>query len=1022
MGEIVNTVIDFFKDIVTDQGKGLIVSAVKGIAIKFKSDRDWKKLFVDSGKKFIDSEEVAGRFFDELSDILSKKSMKELARELRNDPGYGIEEKALGFLVRLMGKYGIPHDRAIVYSKDLLIVILESIRASYPGRYDRYFQSDWRKADILNSKETLEKLDAVSKQLEEYKNQGLSILSSDDIDHYLHEKFTPTFFGISFFEVDDDQFRAYLFEHKSDERIYIKCKCKEEAIYCTINELWHKKEARPVFIVKNQESWDTLRKIRNSGNIYIPDFWADEIIAIPNNTNIFIMQENFPLFSKDFVELRPRTTRTLTSCLERSGLEITEATELVSKNHGLFTLMKKKLIKGVYQKNPEWYGKIPDSIVKTCLLICSWRDNLGDKLIIEELSGYKYDEFITEVQKYSRSDDPFAVVFLHYGERFYSLANAEDSWLYCKEIIDETSWKKFIDIFTYVMTQDENLLSYKSIVDKTRAEMDGEKLEWSGLIRSGMVHALMIKTYYINDENCQPFVNNLVSSILSTINDEQRWRYISNYFKELCELAPEVVLDRLLQEFDEPTGMIQLFAEKPDDMLWEPHYYFNILWGLEQLLLQREFAHKAFEVVLRLDDLDIKYNSNSPREIIRTVLCIWGNFSAFDSAKHKMEAANKVFDLDKNAWNIIYSVLPDNQQTVFGSFNKPLYREYVTRRNVSSNDYYDVLNGYVSLLVRNALFDVDRWIKLLDVMGQLREESFSQICANLLESIGQMDDLKTIRVKDSIREIIHKHRFFNNASWAMSEDRIVRFEELLNKISVKTPEYEYAYYFNYPEMDFPLLQPNAFNDEEYMQKNEQIAKNIIKEKMKEFKERNLNLSVLGSCCAGRERMEGTRYVQSYLGWYLALYWDDKGFDKEVFSSLLKVQKSGAFACEYFRVLGKKTAGHFNDALEIAKAEGCDVSILVRLYQVEAQFAEGLPSVDQADEEIKKAFWSQYVFGIYKDVEWALSECQKHGTYGSYARLLYYLNEQNHFDSEFLYNHVIKILSMASSSHDDMDMA
>jgi len=1020
MSEIVNSFADLLKELATDQGKEIIVSVVTGIAKRIKNDIDWKKLFVDSGKRFIDSEEKAGHFIDELSDILSKKSLKDLAKELRSDSGYGIEEKALEYLVRLMSKYDIPHDRAIVYSKNLLAIILENIRDCYPEKYDRVFQSDWRNSDVINNKLTQEKLDTVSKQLKEYKDQGIKILSSDDIDQYLLEKVDLPFFGVSFFEVDDTQFCEYLSHHREDERLYVKCKCKEEAIYCIINELWHQKEIRPIFVVKNEDSWDALRKINNSGNIYIPDFWADEIIAIPNNTNIFVLQENFPLFSKNYIELRPRTRRTLLSCLERAGMDYSEASELISKNHGLFTLMKRKLINGLYQKSPEWVGRIPISVIKTCLLICSWKDNIGDKLIIEELSGYKYEDFIGELQKYSKGDDPFVVISSRYEERYYSLANIEDSWLYYNVSTNEEVWKKFIDIFSYVMTQDEKLLTYESSFEKTIAEMNGEKLEWSGAIRSGMVHAIMVKTYYIGNEECQQIVDELVQSILNSVTDVQQWRFISNYFKELCELSPVVVLSRLSKEFDEPTGMIQLFDEKVDDFMWGTHYYINILWGLEQFLLQKEYASLAFDIVLRLDNLGIQFKANSPKETIRTVLCVWGNFSAFDTAEYKVAAAKRTFKIDNNAWDIIYSVLPDNQQTVFGSFVKPLYRDYINSSRVLNRDLITVVNEYLSLLVKNALFDTDRWTKLLESADQLPEEAFKTVISSLKVALNQMDDLKKTRIKDSIREIIHKHRFFNNASWAMDEERIAQYEELLDEIIIKTPEFEYAFYFNYPEIDYPLMNPHVHNDEDYLPANERIAKELIKEKMREFQDRKLDLYVLASCCALRERVEGSRYIQSYLGRYLAYYWNDGDFDSKVFSILLKAQRNGHFACDYYAVLGKRAHAHFDEALALAKVEDCDSSVIISLYQTESQFSEGIPAIDKAEDGIKKAFWSQFHFGYYNKVEWALNECSKFGTCGSFVRLLYCLNEKNHFNPTFLYNCIMMTPSLSYSDNDRID--
>lgn len=55
--------------------------------------------------------------------------------------------------------------------------------------------------------------------------------------------------------------------------------------------------------------------------MYIPWFYAEEIVAIENNTNIFVIDENTPVFSKKVLELRPRTRDTLSRCLKEAGME-----------------------------------------------------------------------------------------------------------------------------------------------------------------------------------------------------------------------------------------------------------------------------------------------------------------------------------------------------------------------------------------------------------------------------------------------------------------------------------------------------------------------------------------------------------------------------------------------------------------------------------------------------------------------------------------------------------------------------
>ena len=64
-------------------------------------------------------------------------------------------------------------------------------------------------------------------------------------------------------------------------------------------------ENRPIFIVKNEEDWKSLLQIKDAGNIYIPWFYSDQIVTIPNNTNIFVFTERVPSFIKGEITLRP---------------------------------------------------------------------------------------------------------------------------------------------------------------------------------------------------------------------------------------------------------------------------------------------------------------------------------------------------------------------------------------------------------------------------------------------------------------------------------------------------------------------------------------------------------------------------------------------------------------------------------------------------------------------------------------------------------------------------------------------
>lgn len=60
------------------------------------------KGFVDAGKFFIEHERYAEQIFHDISLVLSKENMLELAKALKHEDGYSIKNKLLDKLIELM--------------------------------------------------------------------------------------------------------------------------------------------------------------------------------------------------------------------------------------------------------------------------------------------------------------------------------------------------------------------------------------------------------------------------------------------------------------------------------------------------------------------------------------------------------------------------------------------------------------------------------------------------------------------------------------------------------------------------------------------------------------------------------------------------------------------------------------------------------------------------------------------------------------------------------------------------------
>lgn len=321
-------------------GTELFISSSESLLKKVKTAKDIKQLFINTGEFFVDYENDADQLFDDMANVLSKENMTKLANELKDEPGYKLKDRLLNSLMGIMKEYEIPHGMALSYANAILFAIMGQLPVVAPDKYDRAYQAEWKAEQEECFKELAEKFERLRNELQIYQSRQLEILSADAIDLDIRRQTTDPKIGFDFFNVDDDTFKEALESKKNDEVIAIKARCKEEAIYCTINELWMQGENRPIFIVKNEEDWKSLLQIKDAGNIYIPWFYSDQIVTIPNNTNIFVFTERVPSFIKGEITLRPRTYSTISASLQRAGMGINEANKLVSETHRLFDMAK----------------------------------------------------------------------------------------------------------------------------------------------------------------------------------------------------------------------------------------------------------------------------------------------------------------------------------------------------------------------------------------------------------------------------------------------------------------------------------------------------------------------------------------------------------------------------------------------------------------------------------------------------------------------------------------------------------
>lgn len=412
------------KDTIVD----LLFDGVKEKLDCVKENYKWQKLFVSTGDFFVNNPDVLVKFEDDLYSVFSKDNLIRIAKRLKDNNGYDFSQLLHNELYDLMVSYEIPIMETETYIHHFMQVIITYLEENDSDKALEMFLGDMRK-EIGTYFAALEsKLELVLNQISNLNKEKITTYSIADIDAQIRRETKYKGMGLDFFKLDDEQFESKFQNSLNDTKVYVVGKSREETTYRILNELKNKNSKRITLVVKSEKEWNKLQHSNLSGNILVPFFYADSIVVIPNNTNIFIYGEDEPCYTQNKLVLRKRTKRNIIDSLEELGIDANEAYKMVDNTHGLYVPLKKKLFDGAMYDKPDWIEGHSDVVI-AALLCGKWTEATGDVLVFEELSGKAYSDCKKELGKYLHRENPYIVSNNSYRGSNMQLASVEDAFV-----------------------------------------------------------------------------------------------------------------------------------------------------------------------------------------------------------------------------------------------------------------------------------------------------------------------------------------------------------------------------------------------------------------------------------------------------------------------------------------------------------------------------------------------------------------------------------------------------------------
>lgn len=999
---------------VADKTIDFAISKISNYVETCISEHKWKRLFENTGVFLAKNTEASEEFERDLKAVFAKENMDVISKKLKDKNGYEIASALREELTRLMETYEIDANDAQTYIHFFMESVLYYISQEDRPTYMEAFLSDWRTFENSYFEQIQAQISSINKILGEMDKDKRHLKSYIDIDSEIRKKADVKGLTLDFFEVDDEEFEDKLRIQIGNPVINIVGNSKEETLFRVLKWLKDNYKEKVVLVAENEDTWKKLDEEKITDKILIPFFRGETIDAIPGNTVIFIFSEEEPCYRREKIVLRKRTRRNLIEALERIGMDHQEAYLLCENTHGLYTPLSRKLYRRASFVTPEW-ARNCNSIILTALLCGMWSESDGDKLVLEDLSGVRYDDFIKELQKYTKGDTPFVMRNEYHGGITWQLGSVEDAWEEIDRYVTKNVWDKFIDLLYEVLIETEPLFEYP-FEKHFEASIYAKKPLWSRTLKHGMIRTLTMRAYYRMHQEQQHQIDGVVKNILDTIKTKEQWGYIAQFMKELCEASPKAVIDKLEKSFGEDSAIKELFSVNDRGFVTGRNYYTHILWAVEQLLFQKQYAKRAIEWLWKMDSLGIKYNiSNSPKSTLEEIFCAWVNLTPIN-ASSKMKYAEEAINKYPNAWDILYTLLPGGKTSICATISKPRYRDVDEPEVLYTADVNRTFIKYFDLCVDYVGDDIDRWLKMISSLDKFSEKKVSEFLSKIIDFCNTTRDENRILIKNKLREEIHRHRYYCGADWAMCDGNLELYEKTMNSITVTNPLYDYVYLFT-SKYAFPLLNPVPFDDKNSFtnrDKNEFLIEKEIQEKISEFKANGYSIIELVKLAS--------QMGKNQIGEILAKYFSENHFDKNLVCNLIILEENKC-VYEYVRFFVYKGTNVLKDVINVVAENSNNDELLLNLISLEViESKEAL--IANAPESIKKKYWS---FGRHqisiradkKTIAWAIKQCHEYGTVGSFLELLFDLRENNVLSKNEIYENIFLIEDMSEENYNQM---
>ena len=451
---------------------------------------------------------------------------------------------------------------------------------------------------------------------------------------------------------------------------------------------------------------------------------------------------------------------------------------------------------------PNWAKGTTDQLIRRSLLLGGWNESReGDREIVARFTCCSREEVTEALRQLDTGDSPMMLS----GELWHAVSPA-DTWMLLRDQFAPSDHEGFVEIALDVLTDSDPLRELTG-EDALRAQIDGTKAKYSSQLKHGIATTLAVAgsnppTPRGETAPNSNFAEGTTQRLLRSAMEDatpSTWIAVTDTLPLLAEAAPEAVLESLRTCVAEQHAFSEaMFTDHGDRFFSGLSPHLRILNALEVIAWSPDHLLVAVDVLARLASIDPggQY-SNRPDETLASILCLWMPYTSAD-IEVRLKAVRILRQAHPSvAWPLMLSILPrhHNDQTP-GAL--PQYRDWrPLQPDVTLGGYAQATSEIAAMLIDDVGDDPERWIDLIERVGDLPEESRRRAVAALLDlaSAGAGETFEST-VWPTLRDFVASHRQFHDAEWALPAADLKPFEQAMDGLRPAEPSIFYGDLFS----------------------------------------------------------------------------------------------------------------------------------------------------------------------------------------------------------------------------------